>query len=131
MDELNTIIEEIRKDTHIDDMNILEQQKMLPSKKHYWATKLVLYKKEQIELTTKRKKILQELIEKIIKESKVSISRATAEKAVLESKPIKEIDNRLEELVFIIELLEKSEQIFRSMSYDIKNIIELNKMEQL
>ena len=131
MDELNTIIEEIRKDTHIDDMNILEQQKMLPSKKHYWATKLVLYKKEQIELTTKRKKILKELIEKIIKESKVSISRATAEKAVLESKPIKEIDNRLEELVFIIELLEKSEQIFRSMSYDIKNIIELNKMEQL
>jgi len=131
MDELNTIIEEIRKDTHIDDMNILEQQKMLPSKKHYWATKLVLYKKEQIELTKKRKKILQELIEKIIKESKVSISRATAEKAVLESKPIKEIDNRLEELVFIIELLEKSEQIFRSMSYDIKNIIELNKMEQL
>ena len=34
------------------------------------------------------------------------------------------IDERLEELGFIIELLEKTEQIFKSMSFDIKNIIE-------
>lgn len=131
MDELSQLIEEIKKDTQIDDMNILEKQKMLPSKKHFWATKLILYKKEQIDLTRKRKKLISELVEKIIKESKVSISKQTAEKAVMESKSIKDIDERLEELGFIIELLEKTEQIFKSMSFDIKNIIELNKMEQL
>lgn len=131
MDELSQLIEEIKKDTQIDDMNILEKQKMLPAKKHYWATKLILFKKEQIDLTKKRKKIIVELVEKIIKESKVSISKQTAEKAVIESKTIKDIDDRLEELGFIVELLEKTEQIFKSMSFDIKNIIELNKMEQL
>lgn len=131
MDELSQLIEDIKKDTQIDDMNILEKQKMLPSKKHFWATKLILYKKEQIDLVRKRKTLITELVEKIIKESKVSISKQTAEKAVLESKQIKDIDNRLEELGFIIELLEKTEQIFKSMSFDIKNIIELNKMEQL
>ena len=45
MDELSQLIEDIKKDTQIDDMNILEKQKMLPSKKHFWATKLILYKK--------------------------------------------------------------------------------------
>ena len=50
---------------------------------------------------------------------------------MIESKTIKDIDDRLEELGFIVELLEKTEQIFKSMSFDIKNIIELNKMEQL
>lgn len=131
MDLLNQYIEEIRKDTIIDDMNIVEKQKMLPSKKHYWATKLILHKKEQLELTRKRKEIIKELVEKIIKESKVSITKMTAEKAVLESKQIKEIDDRLEELTFIVELLEKTEQIFKTMSFDIKNIIDLNKMEQM
>ena len=39
------------------------------------------------------------------------------------------IDEEIEETNIMIEYLEKVEQIFKTMSYDLKNIIDINKLE--
>ena len=131
MELFNKYVLEIQKDTKLDDFNIKEQQLTLPTRKHYWATKLIIHKKELDDLITQRKELIDKMINRVIETSDVVISRNTAEKNVLKSKAVKEIDEKIKELGYVVELLEKAEQIFKGMSYDIKNIVEINKLEQL
>ena len=42
-----------------------------------------------------------------------------------------DIQNRIEEQELIVEFLEKTEKTFSSLSFDIKNIVEIIKMETL
>jgi chaperonin cofactor prefoldin len=42
-----------------------------------------------------------------------------------------DINEEIEELELVIEYLEKAEKIFSSTTYDLKNAIELMKMEQM
>ena len=131
MDLFNKYVEEIKEDTKLDDFNIKQVQLILPTKKHYWATKLIIHKKELNDLIKKRETLINSTADKLIETSNVVISRATALNKVKQSDAIKKIDNDIQELNYVIELLEKAEQIFKSMSFDIKNIIEINKLEQL
>lgn len=131
MDLFNKYVEEIKEDTKLDDFNIKQVQLILPTKKHYWATKLIIHKKELNDLIKKRETLINSTADKLIESSNVVISRATALNKVKQSDAIKKIDNNIQELNYVIELLEKAEQIFKSMSFDIKNIIEINKLEQL
>ena len=50
---------------------------------------------------------------------------------IANSPVISEINEQIEELELVIEYLEKAEKIFNSTTYDLKNAIELMKMEQL
>lgn len=131
MNLFNKYVEEIKEDTKLDDFNIKQVQLILPTKKHYWATKLIIHKKELNDLIKKRETLINSTADKLIESSNVVISRATALNKVKQSDAIKKIDDNIQELNYIIELLEKAEQIFKSMSFDIKNIIEINKLEQL
>lgn len=131
MNLFNKYVEEIKEDTKLDDFNIKQVQLILPTKKHYWATKLIIHKKELNDLIKKRETLINTTADKLIESSNVVISRATALNKVKQSDAIKKIDDNIQELNYVIELLEKAEQIFKSMSFDIKNIIEINKLEQL
>lgn len=131
MELFNKYVEEIQKDTKIDDFNIKQIQLMLPTRKHYWATKLLIHKKELNDLINQRKETINKLVLEVMEKSDVMLSRANAEKAVLKSKIIKDLDSQIDELGYVVELLEKAEQIFKGMSYDIKNIIEIQKLETL
>jgi len=42
---------------------------------------------------------------------------------------IKKITQEIEDVDLMIEYLERVEQIFKSMTYDLKNIVDISKME--
>lgn len=121
--------EGIEKDLKIDQFNIHNKVNDIPSLKHYWVAKLI---ESKIELKNLQKKKNQ-LIKKVNESAEVGIhfSSQTAKNLMAKSPVIIEINEEIEEMELIIEYLEKAEKIFSSTTYDIKNAIELMKMENM
>ena len=121
--------EGIEKDLKIDQFNIHNKVNDIPSLKHYWVAKLI---ESKIELKNLQKKKNQ-LIKKVNESAEVGIhfSAQTAKTLMSKSPVISEINEEIEEMELIIEYLEKAEKIFSSTTYDIKNAIELMKMESM
>ena len=67
---------------------------------------------------------------KVITDAPVQLSKVTAEKRLDEFTEVIELNKKIKELEYVIELLEKVEKNFNSMTYDIKNVIEILKLEQ-
>ena len=124
-----TYKEGIEKDLKIDQFNIHNKVNDIPSLKHYWVAKLI---ESKIELKNLQKKKNQ-LIKKVNESAEVGIhfSAQTAKTLMAKSPVISEINEEIEEMELIIEYLEKAEKIFSSTTYDIKNAIELMKMESM
>lgn len=121
--------EAIEKDLKIDQFNIHNKVNDIPSLKHYWVAKLIESKIEVKQLEKKKK----ELIKKVNESAEVGLKLSTASmnNVISKSPVIAEINEQIEELELIIEYLEKAEKIFNSTTYDLKNAIELMKMESM
>jgi hypothetical protein len=123
--------EEINKDLVINDFNIKDVQLKLPSRKHFWAARLIDAKITHHRLI-KRKKVLKEtIVKRIVSEAPVRLTQQTAEIAAETSEELQNITIEIKDYEFVIEYLEKVERIMSGMGFDIKNIIEIQKMEQL
>lgn len=123
--------EELHDDTKINELNIKDKQMKLAGIKHKWASRLIMQKVER----HKYEKLLEEAKNKIIetkkKESHVSVSNATLDKMVEKHEVVVKIKNKIRETDIVILYLEKVEKIFSGLTYDIKNIIDVMKLEQL
>lgn len=121
--------ESIEKDLKIDQFNIHNKVNEIPSLKHFWVGKLIESKINLKNLQRKKSGLLKKVKESAQVGIKLSISSI---KEMEEKSPIlAEINEEIEELELIIEYLEKVEKIFSSTTYDLKNAIELMKMEQM
>ena len=121
--------EAIEKDLKIDQFNIHTKVNEIPSLKHFWVGKLIESKIDLKKLQRKK----TELIKKVQNSGDIGLklSLQSTKEMLAKSPVIAEINEEIEELELIIEYLEKAEKIFSSTTYDIKNAIELMKLEQL
>lgn len=121
---------ELKEDTKVDELNLLQKQLMLPAIKHKWVARLIEQKRYLNNLERKKKMskiaVLSSLEEQGLPPG---IPKASLEKKIDNSETLQKINVDIEETTLLIEYLEKVESIFRSMTYDIKNIIEINKLE--
>lgn len=124
-------MDEIGQDLVVDDFNIKDVQMRLPARKHFWVARLMDAKVERNKLFAKKKRLKKEMTKKIITESPVKITPAVAEQHAERHESVVEITQKVAEYDVIIEYLEKAVDIISRMSWDIKNIIEINKLEQL
>ncbi len=131
MELLKRYKEEIGNDLIINDFNIKDVQLKLPSRKHFWVARLIDAKIEHGRLLKKRKLLKTALVKKIMQESPVKLTVTTAESAADSTDEIQTINDSIKEYDYIIEYLEKVEKIMSSMHWEIKNIVELNRLEQL
>lgn len=131
MKELEKYIIEMGKDVEFDEFNLKETQLKLPALKHKWVGRLVRSKYKLKDLQSDRHKRVRNLAKEMIDTATYSVTLPTAEKAAAKHKSIVELDERIKETELIIEFLEKGERIFSSMSFDIKNITEIMKLETL
>lgn len=125
------ISKEIREDLKLDRISLLEKQLVLPAIKHKWVSRLIAYKRTKNTLLKKKKNLKEEVL-KTLKDSEnvpLNIPKASLDKKLESSDTVKKIDEEIEELSIIIEYLEKVESICRSMTFDIKNAVELEKLE--
>jgi hypothetical protein len=119
---------EIFSDTKIDELNLLEKQLQLPAIKHKWVARLITHKRKVNNLEKKRKEIKEIVLSKMSDIPK-GIPKKLLDAKIDTTEEIQKIDEEIEKHSIMIEYLEKVEQIFKSMSYDLKNIIDINKLE--
>ncbi len=131
MELLKRYKEEIGSDLLITDFNIKDIQLKLPSRKHFWAARLIDAKIELQSLFKRKKNLKKALVQKIFEEAPVKITQQTAESAAESTEELISINESIKEYELLIEYLEKVEKIMAGMGFDIKNIIEIQKLEQL
>ena len=131
MELLKRYKEEIGADLVVTDFNIKDVQIKLPSRKHFWAARLIDAKVSLQNLQKRKKNLKKDLVTRIIAEAPVRITQQTAEIAAESTDELVAINDSIKEYELIIEYLEKVEKIMAGMGYDIRNIINIMQMEQL
>jgi hypothetical protein len=116
-------------DTNIDRLNVTEVQEKLVNNKHKWSARLINHKIKLNKYRNQRFTILEEKIEEYQNTQPVMVNKSIAEKAVSKKKDIRAIDNKIENEILIIQHVEN---IYKNISFatnDIKNLVELMKLE--
>lgn len=131
MELLKRYREEIGADLVVTDFNIKDVQLKLPSRKHFWAARLIDAKISLQDLQKRKKNLKKDLVKRIIAEAPVKITQQTAESAAESTEELISINDSIKEYELVIEYLEKVERIMAGMGYDIRNIINIMQMEQL
>ena len=121
--------EDIAKQVNVDEFNMKEVQMGLPVARHYWVSRLMFHKQEIFKLRKLRKQARQKIIDKIQQDSPVGLTVKTMDSAVDEHPVIQKIDEQVVENELLVEYLQKIEANFRSVSYDISNIIKIIQLE--
>jgi Mg2+ and Co2+ transporter CorA len=123
-------MEEIGEDLVLNDLNLKQQQQRLPARKHFWVGRLIDAKIKRNDLIAEKRKLKKDLVKKVIEDSPVRINQTSAESAAERYESVVELNNSIKEQDTIIEYLEKVEKILSNMHWEIKNVIDMNKMEQ-
>lgn len=127
--EPEKLLEELKVFLQFDELNLKEKQLMLPGIKHRYATIYIQTKIELTKLHADRKRMLRNVVEEINRESPIKLSTIAAEKLAADHDTVSEIDKKIKNNELVLEICEKSERILGSASYDIKNLVELIKLE--
>lgn len=122
--------EELNQDTKLDRLNVLEVQSMLPAIKHKWVARLINHKKELDKLRSLEKKAKDKIVENLKQTSPVALTGLTFEKKAEENEIMQKIHSQIKEQELICVYLEKVEKIFQTMTYDIKNMVDIIKLEE-
>jgi hypothetical protein len=126
---LEDYITELENDLKFDELNLKDYQQRLPGIKHKWAGRCIRHKLELITLKKNRDKLKRAIVDKINEMSPVKLTAPVAERTAENSNELTEADAKIKEIELVIELLEKSERTLNSTSYDIKNLIDIMKLE--
>ena len=129
MSVLEKYIVELEKDTTLDEFTMKDVQMKLPAVKHKWTGRLIRTKLEVKQSYGKRKRLINELSEQLIEKSPVALSIPAAKKKVELHESVVELDIHIEEMKLVQEFLEKAERILSSMTFDIKNLTDIIKLE--
>jgi hypothetical protein len=123
--------EEIGNDLVINDFNIKEVQLRLPARKHFWAARLIDAKIELHSLQKQKKALKKQIVKRLQQEAPIKLTQQSAEIAAESSNEIGSLNDQIKEYEFIIEYLDKATSVLNQVGWDIKNIIEIQKLEQL
>ena len=121
--------EEIKKVIAVDEFNMKQVQMDLPVQRHYWVGRLMFHKQEILKLKRLRNQAQQKVAEKTRAELPIGVSTKTVITSADGHPVIQKIDEQIAENELLVEYLSKVEANFRSVSYDIKNLIEIIKLE--
>lgn len=119
---------EYKEFVNIDDFNMEERVKKIPSQKHFWVARLIEAKQEKVNLHRKRAKQRHENIKKAKEEGIINFSKQTLDK-LDQTKEIEEIDEKLEDINLLIEFLELTVKNVSFIAKDIQNIIDLRRLQ--
>jgi hypothetical protein len=131
VDVLEKYIKDIEAELKIDEFNIKDAALKSPGRKHYWVGRLIHHKRNVLKLESERSELIKSISKELHHQSPVKLSSMTVERTASDSDLIKSLQIRINDEKMIIEFLEKIEKIFSSLSFDIKNIVEIMKLEQL
>lgn len=130
-DLLNQYLAEAEEDARLDVFTVKDVQSKLPAIKHKWVGRLIRAKRKLSNLYDVKEELMEELMIKAKEQSHYSVSDSTLQKTVCKAKNIKEVDRQIKEFKLIVDFLERTEKVFSSMTFDIKNLTEVMKLETM
>lgn len=122
-------MKEVAEDTALDEFTVRDVQMKLPAIKHKWAGRLIRTKIEMLTLHKEKEKVLDKCITQLIEQSPVKLSIPLARQRVERLDHVVSINDKISTTKLVIEFLEKIERILNSMTFDIKNLTEIMKLE--
>ena len=128
-DIIDQYLEEANLDTDLDRLEVINTQERLVNNKHKWSARLINHKINLSNFKFKRESALEDRITEFQNTEPVRVSRTIAERAVRNKKEIKALDLKIKNEQLIIDYLEN---IYKNISFatnDIKNLVELMKLE--
>tara|TARA_Y100000310_G_C20608114_1_gene776598 strand:- start:1063 stop:1458 length:396 start_codon:yes stop_codon:yes gene_type:complete len=121
--------EELKGDVTMDAFTIHDVQLKLPAIKHKWVGRLMRHKSTLYDLRREKKNTQADLVETISKEAKVTLSVTAVNNLINQKGLLDDNNDKISEQVIVIEFLEKVEKILSSMTFDIRNLTEIMKLE--
>ena len=128
-EEFKKIVKEITEDLKIDRMNLDDKTLRIPSIKHFWVAKLYTTKIRILTLEKKKKARIDELKNGYV--SEIGLSKTSMMQNLNSDEQIMKINEELEELKLIVDYLEDAKFVLGRVTDDLKNRIELEKVERL
>lgn len=128
MTKFEEYVQEYMEFTKINDLNLEQRVMRVPAEKHCWVERLILAKKEKYKLLLTKKKTKETLTKKMIEGGIVNLSKQTLD-SLENTETMEEINERLQELEHLIEFLELTVKNITFIGNDIKNILELKRMQ--
>jgi len=129
-DLLVKYIEQIKADLDINQINIASVARNLPARRHFWTARLIEHKIKISTLERQKQKILKDVSQKLCDDSPVKIDAKNINKAAEQSDQIQKINEEITDNKNIVEFLEQVQRNFFSATYDVKNVIDIMKLEQ-
>lgn len=129
MSTLDLFLSELEVDTKLDEFTIKDVQMKLPGIKHKWSGRLIRAKIEISTLDRQRLDKITDIAKQILSESTVRVSEPLARKKAEEHVDVVSITLKIRDVEFLIEFCERAEKILSSMTYDIKNLCDIMKLE--
>ena len=130
LNDLDKYINEYNNDVSYDRVSLEDVQLKLPAVKAKWIARLINAKKEYNQLQDILIDAIEKIADKIKKESPVGLTQPVVEKSAEKHELIKKIRKELKNQYLMIEFLEKSEKSIHTVTYDIKNSVDIIKSEQ-
>ena len=110
-------------------MNLDEKTLRIPSIKHFWVAKLYTTKIRILTLEKKKKARIDELKNGYV--SEIGLSKTSMMQNLNSDEQIMKINEEMEELKLIVDYLEDAKFVLGRVTDDLKNRIELEKVERL
>jgi len=116
---------ELVSDIKMDELTIKEKAMLAPTTKHKWVARTTQYKSTLLKLEhTKKQKIKAKIVN-----SPVALSKVAKDEIVYNDDEVTSINACIDQVKVILEYLEKIEKLTGSLTYDYKNVIDLQKLE--
>tara|TARA_R110000744_G_scaffold38939_1_gene88809 strand:- start:1026 stop:1421 length:396 start_codon:yes stop_codon:yes gene_type:complete len=131
VEKLLKLMDEVAKDLVLDDFNIKEVTLRLPARKHYWVAQLIKTKISRNQTFVKKRELKKNITREVIATSPVKLTQSAAEQAAERHDTLAVLNNKIREFDVIIEYLEKVEKVMSQMGFDVKNAVDIMKMEQM
>ncbi len=122
-------IKELEEDLKIDELNLKDYQLRLPAIKHKWAGRQVRLKLELSRYYKELAELKTKLADEIQKAAPVKLNNIAINQMIEKHSLYKDKCEKIEERKIVIELLEKTEKTLNSTTFDIKNLVEIMKLE--
>lgn len=126
---LEEYIKELEADLKIDELNLKDYQLKLPGIKHKWAGRCIRHKLELANTKATKESLKKEVVKQLQEQGAVKLSVPVLERHADKHPEMCALDKKITELALVVELLEKAEKTLSSTSYDLKNIIDIIKLE--
>ena len=130
MDAIETIESfaiEIKQDLELDEIDLREKQMLLPSIRHKWVGRLIRAKYDRAKTEKQRKRTIASLMKTA--ENLVAGSNRSKFESVKASDPVRLLDEQLIQYDLLIEYLDRVTDICTKVGFDVKNLLEIIRLE--